>query len=105
MAIISKTQAKTQLDPMEIPPELRRAPNGAGKPDVDALLARIAQLEAQVAKKSTLTLKVSEKGAVSLYGTGRFPVSLYAGTWLKVLDMGDEIRAFIEANKDRLSWK
>jgi hypothetical protein len=69
------------------------------------LLAKIAALEAQVARKSTLTLKVSEKGAVSLYGTGRFPISLYAGTWLKVLDMADEIRAFIEANRDKLSWK
>jgi len=28
-------------------------PNGAAKPDVEALLARIAQLEAQVAKRTT----------------------------------------------------
>ncbi len=60
---------------------------------------------AQVARKSTLTLKVSDKGAVSLYGLGRFPLSIYAARWLKVLDMADDIRAFIEANKDKLSWK
>lgn len=55
--------------------------------------------------KSTLRLKVSEKGAVSIYGTGRFPLTCYASTWLKVLDMADEIRQFIADNKDRLSFK
>src|SRR5258708_6137247 len=74
--IMAILQSKPKADPMEIPPELRRAPNGAGKPDVDALLARIAQLEAQVAAKGTLTFKVSEKGALSIYGMGRYPVSL-----------------------------
>lgn len=58
MAIL---QSKTKSDPMEIPPELRRAPNGKASPSVDELLAKIAALEAQVARKSTLTLKVSDK--------------------------------------------
>jgi hypothetical protein len=58
-----------------------------------------------VARKNTLALKVSEKGAVSLYGLGRFPLSLYGQQWQRVLDMADDIRAFIEANKDRLSTK
>jgi hypothetical protein len=101
MAIL---QSKTQPKDDGIPPILDRR-NGAGKPDVDALLARIAQLEAQVARKTTLTLKVSEKGAVSLYGMGRFPVTLFGQQWLKVLDMADEIRAFVEANREKLSWK
>ena len=101
MVILStKTRAKDDV----IPPMLDRR-NGAAKPDVDALLARIAQLEAQVARKSTLTLKVSEKGAVSLYGMGRFPVTLFGQQWLKVLDMADDIRAFVKASKDKLSWK
>ncbi len=52
-----------------------------------------------------LTLKVSEKGAVSLHGTGRWPITMYMGTWYKVLDMADEIRAFIEENKSKLSFK
>jgi hypothetical protein len=102
MAIL---QAKPKADPMEIPPELRRAPNGKATPSVEELLAKIAALEAQVARKSTLTLKVSDKGAVSLYGLGRFPLSIYAAQWLKVLDMADDIRSFIETNKDKLSWK
>jgi len=35
----------------------------------------------------------------------RFPVTLYAPSWLKVLDQADEIRQFIEDNKDNLEWK
>jgi hypothetical protein len=36
---------------------------------------------------------------------GRFPVTLYAQQWEKVLGMADEIKAFIEANRDKLSTK
>jgi hypothetical protein len=50
-------------------------------------------------------LKVSEKGAVSVYGMGRFPVTLYKEQWLRLLDMGDEIRAFISANDTQLKSK
>ncbi|MET0866619.1 MAG: hypothetical protein ABWY35_00865 [Pseudorhodoplanes sp.] len=50
-------------------------------------------------------LKVSEKGAVSIYGMGRFPVTLYKEQWLRLLDMNDEIRAFITANDAQLKRK
>ena len=59
-------------------------------------------------KKSTssdVRMKVSEKGGVSVYGMGRFPVTLYKEQWLKLLDMSDEIRAFIAANDARLKTK
>ena len=52
-----------------------------------------------------IRLKVSEKGAVSVYGMGRFPVTLYKGQWLKLLDMSDDIRAFIAANEAKLKAK
>jgi len=81
---------------------LQRKPNG---PDVEELLAKIAALEAQVAKRSTLTMKVSEKGALSIYGMGRFPVSLYREQWERLLAAKDDILAFIEANADKLSVK
>ena len=51
---------------------------------------------------SGIRLKVSEKGAVSVYGMGRFPVTLYKEQWLKLLDMSDNIRAFIAANEAQL---
>jgi hypothetical protein len=54
---------------------------------------------------SGIRLKVSEKGAVSAYGMGRFPVTLYKEQWLKLLDMSDDIRAFIAANEGKLKAK
>jgi hypothetical protein len=50
-------------------------------------------------------LKVSEKGAVSVYGLGRFPVTLYKEQWAKLLDMADDIRAFIKENEAKLKTK
>ena len=50
-------------------------------------------------------MKESEKGAVSIYGMGRFPVTLYKELWLKLLDMSDDIRAFITANETQLKAK
>lgn len=52
-----------------------------------------------------LTLRVSEKGALSVYGMGRFPVTLYKEQWLKLLDMADDIRNFINANEAGLKTK
>jgi hypothetical protein len=52
-----------------------------------------------------VSLKVSEKGAVSVYGMGRFPVTLYQEQWLKLLDMGEEIRTFIKDNESKLKKK
>jgi hypothetical protein len=52
-----------------------------------------------------VTMKVSEKGGVSVYGLGRFPVTLYKEQWVRLLDMADDIRAFIEENEDKLKKK
>lgn len=52
-----------------------------------------------------VTMKVSEKGAVSVYGMGRFPVTLYQEQWLKLLDMGEDIRTFIKENESKLKKK
>jgi hypothetical protein len=52
-----------------------------------------------------VTFRVSEKGAVSVYGLGRFPVTLYQEQWDKLLAATDELRAFIDANRERLKKK
>ncbi len=52
-----------------------------------------------------LSLKVSQKGGVSVYGLGRFPVTLYNEQWEKLLDMSDDIRAFIQENESQLKTK
>ena len=52
-----------------------------------------------------VSMKVSEKGGVSIYGLGRFPVTLYQEQWLKLLDLADDIRAFIKENEGQLKKK
>jgi hypothetical protein len=75
--------------------------------DLKAELERLRQENAALKKgaSSGIRLKVSEKGAVSVYGMGRFPVTLYKEQWLRLLDMGDEIRSFIAANEGQLKAK
>jgi hypothetical protein len=54
---------------------------------------------------SGIRMQVSQKGALSIYGMGRFPVTLYKEQWLKLLNMANEIRAFIAVNESRLKSK
>ena len=56
-------------------------------------------------REKGLSLKVSEKGGVSVYGLGRFPVTLYKEQWLRLLDLSEEIRAFIVSNDSKLKAK
>ena len=51
------------------------------------------------------SIRVSEKGGVSVYGLGRFPVTLYKEQWLKLIDMADDIRAFIREHESVLKAK
>jgi hypothetical protein len=75
--------------------------------DMKAELERLRNENAALKKgaSSSIRMKVSEKGAVSIYGMGRFPVTLYKEQWVRLLDMADEIRAFIAANEARLKTK
>ncbi len=75
--------------------------------DLKAELERLRNENAALKKGAAtgISMKVSEKGAVSIYGMGRFPVTLYKEQWLKLLDMNQDIRAFIAANDARLKTK
>jgi hypothetical protein len=75
--------------------------------ELKAELERLRQENAALKKDATsgTRIKVSEKGAVSVYGMGRFPVTLYKEQWLRLLDMADDIRAFIAANEAHLKTK
>jgi hypothetical protein len=57
------------------------------------------------ASPKNVSMKVSEKGGLSVYGLGRFPVTLYKEQWLKLLDLTDDIRAFIKENDAALKTK
>jgi hypothetical protein len=77
------------------------------EPTKEELQARIAELEKKVEAKKTgkLEFRVSEKGGVSVYGLGRFPVTLYYEQWTRLLDVGGDLRTFLEANKSHLKLK
>ena len=75
--------------------------------DIKAELERLRAENAQLKQRGTraVSLKVSEKGGLSVYGLGRFPVTLYKEQWTKLLDMADEIRAFLRENESKLKSK
>lgn len=73
------------------------------KEELEKLRAENERLKQRGSRASSL--KVSEKGGVSVYGLGRFPVTLYKEQWAKLLDMADEIRAFIKENEAKLKTK
>jgi len=56
-------------------------------------------------KPGQLRLKISEKGGLSVYGLGRFPVTLYKEQWERLLDMAEDIRAFIADHAAELKTK
>ena len=79
---------------------------------------KIAELEAKVAslqnqqrepvEKPAMYIKFGQKRNVVVGGKAlkqRFPVSLYAPSWLALLEHADEIKQFIEDNRDELSWE
>jgi hypothetical protein len=70
-------------------------------------LERLRQENARLKQRGSkgVSMKVSEKGGVSVYGLGRFPVTLYKEQWEKLLDMADDIRAFIKDNQSKLKLK
>jgi hypothetical protein len=71
--------------------------------EIERLRAENAALKR--ASSRGLTLKVSEKGGLSVYGLGRFPVTLYKEQWIRLLDLADDIRAYIKANDESLKSK
>jgi hypothetical protein len=73
------------------------------KAELERLKAENESLKARTSRG--ISLKVSEKGGLSVYGLGRFPVTLYKEQWGKLLDMADDIRAFMKANDDKLKAK
>jgi hypothetical protein len=75
--------------------------------EMKAELERLRKENASLKKGAArgVSMKVSEKGGLSVYGMGRFPVTLYKEQWLKLLDLAEEIRAFIAAHEGELKTK
>ena len=79
----------------------------AGDDDLRAEVERLREENARLKARphTRLFLKVSEKGGVSLYGLQKFPITHYKDQWTRILDMAEEIRAFIKENNEVLKSK
>lgn len=70
----------------------------------EQLIAEVARLKAENAAlkagpQRKLGFKISEKGAISVTGMGQFPVTLYRGQWLRILEVAEDLKAFINASE------
>jgi hypothetical protein len=93
--VSGRTPEDEEEDPMPADEDL--------KAELEKLKAENAALKARGSRG--VSMKVSEKGAVSVYGLGRFPVTLYQEQWLKLLELAEDIRGFIQENQGRLKKK
>jgi hypothetical protein len=75
----------------------------AGRLDVNEADRLLSALEGP--PRGSLYCKVSPKGAMSLYGLQRMPVTLYAEQWERLLEIADEIRAFLKQHAGELKRK
>ena len=73
------------------------------KAELERLRAENERLKQRGAR--VISMKVSEKGGLSVYGLGRFPVTLYKEQWTKLLDVADDIRAFLKENESKLKTR
>ena len=76
--------------------------------ELEAKLASLQNQQREPVEKPTMYIKFGQKRNVVVGGKAlkqRFPVSLYAPSWLALLEHADEIKQFIEDNRDQLSWE
>jgi hypothetical protein len=75
--------------------------------DMKAEVARLKEENERLKARQSraVSLKVSEKRGLSVYGLGRFLVTLYKEQWTRLLDMADDMRAFLKENDSRLKSK
>ena len=95
--VVNLTPARTDVKPSVL--------SAADMAELARLREENAALKARTSKAKSVTMKVGAKGGLSIYGLGRFPFTFYREQILKILDMADEIRAFITANDSRLTRK
>jgi len=76
--------------------------------ELEAKLAALQSQQREAEEKPSMYIKLGNKRNVVVGGKAlkqRFPVTLYAPSWLALLEQADEIKEFIEANRDSLSWE
>lgn len=76
------------------------------KQENDILTGKTAELEQAVARvrniKPRPVLRINKHGALAVRVGAKLPVTLYKNQWIALLDKGQEIFEFIEANRDKI---
>lgn len=73
---------------------------------VEQELAMLREENAKLkaAQSEPTAIKLSDKGCISVYGLGsRFPVTLYRKQWEVLFTKIDQVKAFIETNREALN--
>jgi hypothetical protein len=76
--------------------------------ELEAKLATLQNQQREPEEKPSMYIKLGNKRNVVVGGKAlrqRFPVTLYAPSWLALLEQAEEIKKFIEDNHDALSWE
>lgn len=73
--------------------------------ELERLKAENEALKTKAGTSKGLSLRVSQKGALSVYGLGRFPVTLYKEQWLRLLEITDDIRKFMDEHSNKLKTR
>ncbi len=75
--------------------------------EIQRLRAQLAQQQKMLRAFQTqgTTIRVAKSGGLSVYGLGKYPTTLYRSQWVKLLDMGDTIRAFMVEHEHELPLK
>ena len=76
--------------------------------ELEAKLAALQSQQREPVEKPAMYIKFGNKRNVVVGGKAlkqRFPVTLYAPSWIALLEHADEIKQFIEDNRAELSWE
>lgn len=51
---------------------------------------------------SKMYIRISATGLLSVYGLGPFPITMSQDQWIKLIEASEDIKDFLEKNKDSL---
>lgn len=72
---------------------------------MEALMRENEELRKRQYVPPEITFKINDRGAIEIIGLSKYRPSLFADQALRLLEKGDDLKKFIEDNKEKLSWR
>ena len=72
---------------------------------MEALMRENEELRKRQYVPPELTFKITDRGAIEISGLSKYKPTLFADQIIRLLEKGDDLKQFIEENKDKLSWR